>query len=71
MAHPDNKPNSEFSDRIDDLIELKKEFEELQAKHEEEKKAMLRAFLIWQYDDEGEFAEGDKLQIDMFLEAYK
>jgi len=23
MAHPDNEPNSEFADRIDDLIELK------------------------------------------------
>lgn len=22
MAHPDNKPNSEFADRIDDLIEV-------------------------------------------------
>ena len=23
MAHPDNKPNSEFADRIDSLIELR------------------------------------------------
>ena len=22
MAHPDNQPNSEFADRIDDLIEI-------------------------------------------------
>ena len=30
MAHPDNEPNSEFADRIDDLIDIRDELSERQ-----------------------------------------
>jgi hypothetical protein len=35
-----------------------------------DKKQLLRKFLKWQYDDEGEFGQGDDLMVETFLKEF-
>jgi len=46
MAHPDNEPNSEFADRIDDLIDIRDELSERQTRTGANKNADTKQLMI-------------------------
>lgn len=65
MAHPDNEPNSEFADRIDDLLEIK---QTLTISTISNRKKLLIDFRNWWYGNRhtGNTITND--EIDSFLD---
>ena len=48
MAHPDNQPDSEFSDRIDDLVEIQNQLKtQDQPEPKESDKSIIKSFARW------------------------